>query len=562
MIKIKKIKKITHTYKNFKRYCEIVHVIFKYGFGDSFIVNKLNKFIHIRKKTISDLHKKEIAKLSTPVKLRMALAELGPTFIKLGQILATRPDLIPADYTKQLYKLQDDAPHFSFKKVKNIFLEETGKLPKEIFDYFEEEPIAAASIGQVHKAVYNGIDVVVKVQRPNIQEKITTDLEILYHLAQTMEKHIYEIMLHKPSEIVKEFKKSIEKELDFRTELSQTERFCKEFNKDHTVYAPKTYQEISTSRILVLEFIDGIKLHNKKKLIEDGYDLKVIAERGCDSLLRQIFVNGYFHADPHPGNIFVLPDNVFCFIDFGMMGKIDLQEREAFAEFLLNIITKRSNRIAMSILGFCTYEKQPDVEILKRDMADLIDECLIHPLLNVGFGAFVEGLMEVLLDHFLRIKPNLFLLMKSLASIETVAYDLDPELEFVLMSEPYIKKIIEDRFSKKRIIHNFAESADDYLKLINEFPGTARVLLKRAKLGSMKLKLNVEQKKMREAINRLSFRIACSIILAALLLSHSLILLIPKSSVSHVVKTWGGIGFIVSVFLAFYLIISFFRKQQ
>ncbi len=562
MIRIARIKKLSHSYKNIKRYKEILQVLIKYGFGNKLKAAGLYKFIHKGKIPIREIGESDVSGFSTPEKLRMVLAELGPTFIKLGQILATRPDLVPVEYTKEFYKLQDDAPHFSYGKVKKIFKEETGKEPEEIFDSFNKEPLAAASIGQVHKAVYKGVDVVVKVQRPDITRKITSDLEIIYHLAHILEKHIYEVMLQKPTEIVMEFKKSLEKELDFTIELSQTKRFAEDFKDDPTVYVPKTYPEVSTSRILVLEFINGIKLHNRKRLNEEGYDLKLLGERGTDAYLRQMFINGYFHADPHPGNIFIMPNNVFCFIDFGMMGKISVQERSDFAWFLLNITKKRGPKIVKSILKFTTYEEEPDREALQRDLADIIDECLLHPMGNVSFGSFVEGLMEVLTDHCLRIRPNMFLLMKSLASIETVAYDLDPDLHFVDMSGKYVQQIAKQRFSKEKIFYNLTDAAEDYLKLIYEFPETAHILLKQAKLGKMKLNVHLEQKKTREAIDRLSMRIAVSVILAALLISHSLTMLLPKTAVGHVLRAWGTFGFIVTALLGFYLLFSLLRKHH
>jgi ubiquinone biosynthesis protein len=562
MIRIKKIKNLSHSYKHFRRYREIIHVLIKYGFGNKLKEPGLSIFRHKSRIPVLNTENQELKDLPKPVKVRMAMAELGPTFIKLGQILATRPDLIPPEYSTEFYKLQDDAPHFTYDNVEKIFMEETGKKPEEIFDSFDKTPLAAASIGQVHRAVYNNESVVVKVQRPNIVEKIAADLEIIYHLAQILERHIYEVMLQKPSEIVKEFKKSIEKELDFLVELSQTERFLKDFAGDETIYVPKPYKDISTKRILVLEYIDGIKLHDTQKLKDNDYDFKKIANRGTESLLRQIFVNGYFHADPHPGNIFVLPDNVFCFIDFGMMGKISSREREIFAGFLLNIIKKRGTKIVKSILKFTTYEKEPDLDALQRDLAGIIDECLIHPMTSISFGAFVEGLMEVLSEHYLRVRPNMFLLMKSLASIETVAHSLDPDLEFVKMSAPYIRNIIENRFNKDKMTLNLADSAEEYLKLFYEFPETAHILLKQAKMGNMRFKVSIEQKKIREAINRLSMRMATAIILAALLISHSMILFLPKSKIGHIVKTWGMLGFIISALLGFYLLFSLLRRRS
>ena len=343
MISIRKIGVMGRTYRHAKRYKEILNVLIKYGFGDLVDALKIKEHIEIGIEKISGKQPERIEKLSRPERVRMALEELGPTFVKLGQILSTRPDLIPLEYVQELSKLQDDVPSFPYDDVREIIKSETGRFPEEIFHSFDKTPIAAASIGQVHKAILKDTEeeVAIKVQRPNIQQTIEVDLEIMLHLASLMERHVAEMEVFHPTKIVNEFARSIEDELDYTVEASHIEHFARQFLDDETIYVPKVYRDLSTKRILVMEFIDGIKASDLDRLKQDGYDLKEIASRGADSILKQICVYGFYHADPHPGNIFILPNNVICFIDFGMMGRISQQEREDFTDFVELLIQQR-----------------------------------------------------------------------------------------------------------------------------------------------------------------------------------------------------------------------------
>ncbi|MCP4178232.1 MAG: AarF/ABC1/UbiB kinase family protein [bacterium] len=563
MIKIKQLTELTHAYRHFKRYRQIIHVLIKYGFGSLIESVGLHKIIGVSKKIFTKNKDYKWETISASVRLRMVLSELGPTFIKLGQILATRPDLVPLEFSEELAKLQDDAPRFSYEDVKNIIIEEFGAMPEEMFDSFEEEPLAAASIGQVHRACYKGNQVIVKVQRPKIKEIIEADLEILYHFAVLLEKHIYELSAHKPSMIVKEFAKSLEKEIDFMVELKNTARFAIESTEEGVVYAPKIYKEVSTKRVLVAEFINGIKASDIEALKKEGYDLKLIAERGANSLLKQIFVHGYFHGDPHPGNIFICPGNVICFIDFGMMGRISWQERENFSSFLLYLINRKINKIVDTLLKFTSYEDEPDREDLEREISLIIDEYLVESLGEIDFGKILESLMILMSENNLRLKPNMFMMLKALISLEDIAVQLNPNMNIIEMSKPYIKEIQLERFKFKNIFFNGIDSISDILRLASDLPNDIRVLIKKAKLGKMKFELEyIGLEKFRKSMVKSSNRVVMAIIIAALLVSHSLILLIPVGRYTHLIRLEGVIGFMLSVVFGFILLIAMILSRN
>ena len=557
MITIRKITRLSHSYRNIKRFRQILHVFLRYGFGNLIEYMGIDKFLELSRKIIPSRSKERLERMSNAVKLRRSLAKLGPTFIKLGQILATRPDLIPIEYAQEFAKLQDNAPSFPYEQVKEIIKSETGKYPEEIFDYFDKEPLAAASIGQVHKACYQGNEVVVKVQRPGIEKIIETDIEIMYHLALLMEKHILELSVQKPSAIIKEFAKSLEKEIDFLNELKQTERFDNYYSGDEGIYVPKIYRDVSTTQILVIEYIDGIKASNTQKLEAENYDLALIAKRGADSLLSQIFEKGYFHGDPHPGNIFIMPENIVCFIDFGMMGVVSEQERELFAGLLMQIINKKNNKIIDYILKFTQYEIEPDTDELQRSFTEIIDEYLFQSMKDMDFGKFLEKLLEILADNNMRMRPNLFLMMKALMSLEKLARKLDPELNIIEMAAPYVKKIYLDRFNIKKILLNIGDPLYDVMNLAAEMPDDIRIILKQLKKGKLKIDLEyLGFEKMRQTVVKISNRIVCSIILAALLIGNSLMMLSVATPANYHIRIIGLIGFIVSFILGFILLIS------
>jgi ubiquinone biosynthesis protein len=553
------------TYRHAKRYGEILNVLIKYGFGDLVDALNIKQQIEISVEKITGKEPERIAKLSRPERVRMTLEELGPTFVKLGQILSTRPDLIPLAYVQELSKLQDNVPPFPYDDVRAAVKAETGKFPEEIFRSFDQAPIAAASVGQVHKAILKDTEevVAVKVQRPNIQQTIEVDLEIMLHLAYLMERHVTEMEVLHPTKVVNEFARSMEDELDYTVEASHIEHFARQFLDDETVYVPKVYRDLSTQRMLVMEFIDGTKASDFEHLKQQGYDLKEVASRGADSILKQICFYGFYHADPHPGNIFILPNSVVCFIDFGMMGRISQQQREDFTDFVGLLINKDENKIVDALLKLTNFTEDPNRSELQRDLMEFTDRYAYLPLKKLEIAKMLQSVLEILTKQGMSLKPDLYLMVKALSAAEGLGRSLDPEFDMVNHAEPFFRKIKASRYTPKRIAGDLVDSGTELLRLFKEIPGELREVLKNVRDG--KLKIEIEYQALDRTLFRLdliSDRIASAIVLASLIVGSSIIILSHTPPRWHDMPVIGLAGFLVAAVWGFGLLTSILRRGR
>ena len=564
MISIKKLGAIGRTYRHLNRYHRILRVLFKYGFEDLVELLHIDQYVESGLQMINRKPREQIDKLTRPERLRMGLEELGPTFIKLGQLLSTRPDFIPPDYLYELAKLQDNVPSFSFAEVEEIFLAETGQKPSELFYRFEEHPLAAASIGQVHRATLkDGQDVVVKVQRPNLEQVISVDLEILAHFASLMEMYVEEMQGHRPTTVVEEFARSLSNEIDYTVEISNIQRFTRQFEGNKDIYVPKVYRDFSSERILTMENIKGIKASMVDTLRQQGMDLSLVAKRGTKLIMEQIFVHGFFHADPHPGNIFILPDNVICFIDFGMMGRLSRKNREDFTDLLLNIISRNERKVTDGVLKLTNHSTTVDREALSRDLSAMLDRFLYLPLKELEAGKIFQNLMELVSQHKIYFKPNLYLMMKALSTVEGVGQKLDPDLELIRLAEPFMRKVKTDRFRLGRIADETGITTAEYLNLIRELPDELRAILSQIRKGKMKLEFeHLGLEKLHEALGQASNRIAFAIVLAALLIGSSLIVLSGIPPKWFDIPIIGLAGFLMSGVMGFWLLLSILRHGR
>jgi ubiquinone biosynthesis protein len=565
MISIRKIGVMGRTYRHAKRYGEILNVLIKYGFGDLVDALNIKQQIEIGIEKITGKEPERIAKSSRPERVRMTLEELGPTFVKLGQILSTRPDLIPLAYVQELSKLQDNVPPFPYDDVRAAVKAETGKFPEEIFRSFDQAPIAAASVGQVHKAILRDTeeDVAVKVQRPNIQQTIEVDLEIMLHLAYLMERHVTEMEVLHPTKVVNEFARSMEDELDYTVEASHIEHFARQFLDDETVYVPKVYRDLSTQRMLVMEFIDGTKASDFDHLKQQGYDLKEVASRGADSILKQICFYGFYHADPHPGNIFILPNNVVCFIDFGMMGHISQQQREDFTDFVELLINKDENKIVDALLKLTNFTEDPNRSELQRDLMEFIDRYAYLPLKKLEIAKMLQSVLEILTKQGMSLKPDLYLMVKALSIAEGLGRSLDPEFEIAANAEPFFRNIKASRYTPKRIAGDLVDSGKELLRLFREIPGELREVLKNVRDG--KLKIEIEYHELDRTLFRLdliSDRIASAIVLASLIVGSSIIILSRTPPRWHDMPVIGLAGFLIAAVMGFWLLTSILRRGR
>jgi len=564
MLSIKKLGAISRTYRHLNRYQRILRVFFKYGFDDIVEMLHIDQYLETGLQMINRKPREQIDKLSRPVRLRMALEELGPTFIKLGQVLSTRSDFISPEYLNEFSKLQDEVPAFSYEEVEKIFLAETEQKPEQLFLEFNRKPLAAASIGQVHKGVLeDGSKVVIKVQRPDIEKIIAVDLEILGHIASLMEMYLEELQGHRPTAIVDEFARTISNEIDYTVEIANIERFARQFEGNSEIYVPKVYRDFSCERILTMENIQGVKASDIELLRKQGVDLSLVAERGANLVMEQIFVHGFFHADPHPGNIFILPDNIICFLDFGMMGRLSRQNREDFTDLLLYIVGRNERKITDSVLKLTDQYEEVDRDALSRDLSEMLDHYLYLPLKELEAGKILQDLLELVSRHKIFFKPNLYLMMKALTTVEGVGLGLDPNLELIKLAEPFMKKVKSDRIRLNRIVEEAGLTTSDYIDLFRDLPEELRSILSQLRQGRMKLEFEHRGlSDLRAVLDQVSNRISFAIVLASLIIGSSLIILSGIPPKWQDIPIIGLIGFLLAGVMGFWLLLSILRHGR
>ncbi len=565
MLSIRKIGIIGRTYRHLNRYRQIVTILFKYGFGDLVGSLKIDQYLEVGLQMISKKRHERLEKLSRSERIRLAFEELGPTFVKLGQILSTRPDLVSVDLIREFSKLQDEVPPFPFSDVREIIETELGLPPEEVFESFNKTPLASASIGQVHVALLkNGENAAVKVQRPGIKKIITVDLEIILHLATLMERHIEEMALHRPVKIVEEFAKTLEREIDYTIEATNIERFAGNFLSDPTVYIPKVYQEVSTSRVLTMEYIDGIKISEVEKIEAAGLDRKLLTVRGADLILKQVFDFGFFHADPHPGNIFVLPGNVICLLDFGMTGTVDRQTRENFVDLLDSVARRNDPAMAAdALLKIAIRDKEPDIRMLEKDISEFMGQYLYKPLKEIDMGELLHHMLELTFRHRLRIPPDIFLMMKALSTTESVGLMLDPDFDMTTRATPFIKRVKAARFYPKRIAGDIIRFISEQLQFVQDFPKEMLEITRM--IRQQKLNFRIEHhglEKMLSTHDQISNRISFSIVIAALIVGSALIVLSKTPPLFYGISVIGIVGFLTAAIMGFWLLVAILRKGR
>jgi ubiquinone biosynthesis protein len=564
MLSIRKIGVISRTYRHLNRYRHILAVLLKHGFGEVVESLKIDQYLEVGLQLISKKRAPREEPLTRPQRLRMALEELGPTYIKLGQVLSTRPDLIPVDFTEELSKLQDSVPPFPFADAEAIIRRELGAAASEVFDHIDVEPAASASIGQVHRArLKNGEAAAVKIQRPGIRAVIEVDLEIMLHLATLAERHVEELTLHKPVTIVEEFARTLEKEIDFRIEAANIDRIAQGFLGDSTVYIPAVFREFSTAGILTTEYVEGIKISNIDRLEAAGYDRRLLCSRGADIVLKQVFHHGFFHADPHPGNIFALPGNVICLVDFGMVGVVDRQTRELFVELVDSVVRRNESRAAQVLLQLTRWEQPPDLRPLERELSDFMGRHLYRPLKEIEVGKLLHDLLAIATRFQLRLSPDIFLMLKAISTVEAVGRRLDPEFDMIAKAAPFIEQVLMDRFKPQRVAEDLSDLATRTLKFLHQFP---RDLLDLAGLlRQQKLSLQIKHDGLDKVLathDQISNRIAFAIVIAALIVGSALIVISKTPPLFYGISLIGIIGFLAAALMGIWLLVAILRSGR
>lgn len=554
-------------YAYVRRYREIVDVMIKHGFG--YLVDRfgLRPFRSFREKLFGPKPLKEqMLLLSEAQRLRFALEELGPTFIKFGQILSTRHDIIPEEFIRELEKLQDRVQPFEFSEARKVIEKDLGgKKIEDIFRNFNPEQIASASIGQVYRATLSGSEeVAIKVMRPGVEEIIETDLSILMSVAKFAEKHIKESKFFNPVGFVDEFSRIIRLEIDYTHEAQNAEKFFINFMGSETVKIPKMYWKYSTKHVLCQEFLEGIKITDINRIEAQGLDRKNISIDLSYAYLKMIFEDSFYHADPHPGNILVSRDGKIIFLDFGMAGHIDPLLRENLANLIISIQLNDIDVLteALAELGLISDEgsKNP---LIKIKLEELLVKYYDLSSKFIDPAAFLRDLINIFAGTRGRVPTNIMLLSKTLIIREEISRKLDPEHNFGELTQPYVKKMLKDRSKPSHIIREAEKTISDLINLMKNFPKRVNHLLTKAEKGTLKLELeHLGLDGLVEELDIMSNRLSFSMIIAALIVGSSLIIQTRMSPSLFGVPLLGIMGFFIAGFLGIGLLISIIRSGK
>ncbi|MEN6328494.1 MAG: AarF/ABC1/UbiB kinase family protein [Syntrophomonas sp.] len=537
------------------RYREIANILIKHGFGSIF--DRLPRF-GFRNRKEHEITSGKPGANNMARRLREAMEELGPTFIKLGQLLSTRPDLLPPEYINEMEKLQNEVPPFSHEKLLEILKSEGVDLQRD-FSWFNPEPLAAASIAQVHEAVLkNGQKVVLKVKRPGIERTMESDLDILIELSYLLERRNNWARMYRISEIIMELGQALRNELDFRKEARNADIFHRNFQGDENVIIPRVIWEYSSSGVLTLEYVEGVKISDFINLKKGNYDMRKIAGHLVEALFKQIYEHGFLHADPHPGNIAITAGEKIIFYDFGQVGIVDEIIKEKGINLIVNMMRYDTNGVSRALLDIGIGSQYVNQEELRRDVSRLQQKYYGLPLAEINVGEALRELIDLSMKYQMRLPAELSLMVKMLMTVENLVAQLDPQLSIVDIAEPYGKKLMIKRFLPENLKRETAEFILDYVRLLKAFPREFDNLLRILEAGELKIKM--EHGNLKPLIARadiISNRVSLAIILASIIVGTSL-LAGNSSGLSSIPLV--DVGFALAMILGLFMVYSIIRS--
>ncbi len=556
------------TYKNIKRIRHIVRVFLRHGFGQFIEQVNLQRFIPLSKRFKFFSRWEKVEKHTIPERLRMAFGELGPSFIKFAQLLSSRPDLITTEYAEEFKKLQDKVPPFPSEKAVQIIEAELKMNLSDVFSDFEEVPVAAASIAQVHYATLRtGEKVIVKVQRPDIKQIIQDDITILTAIARLMVKYIPESKLFDPEGIVNEFSKTVRKELDFIAEAKNAQRFKRNFTGVQDVCIPEIYSHLLSEKVIVMERFEGVRIDNIPGIDALGINRRELAQKGVNVYFKMIFEDGFFHADPHPGNIFVFPDGRIGLVDFGIVGWLTPDLMEDIASAFLALYRRRFDDLIDTYINLGFVAGDIDIEEFKRELkADLVE--ILEPLYDltiseVNFPEYLELLTLLVIKHGLKVPSELMLINKTILILDNIGRQLDPNFNAVTAAEPYAAKLIKKRLSPRSVLDKAKENFSDMSRLLIDTPKQVNRLLRKTLRDEVGMNINpIGMDKLIRDIDRSSNRLAFSIVVASIIVGSSMLIQSNIGSKIFGMPAIGAIGFLVAFLLGLRLLISIIKSGR
>lgn len=549
------------TIKNIKRYRAIAGVFIKYGFGE--IVDRLNlrAAFKLGKKV---MRRKPSPDLSLPERIRLALEELGPTFVKLGQVLSMRPFLIPYELVVELTKLHDQVPPMHPDVARKAIEENLEGTIEETFRSLDPEPVASASLSQVHYAVLrDGTKVAVKIQRPGIKSIINADMIILKDIAALLEKHIPESRPYEPVGIVDELARSTRKEINFLYEARNMEIFARNFSDDALVFVPKVFWEYSTRQMLTMERIEGIKITAIGKLREIGIDPEKICEAGGEIVFKMVFDHGFFHADPHPGNLFVTHDGKIAPVDYGMMGVLSRSQLNELADMLTAVVSNDAESLVHAFSRAGALPENIDKQILEADIGEMLVRYHKIPLSRIDMGTLFDEFFYIIHRHRVQVKSEFMLFGKAIVTYEEVARILDPEYDLIKSAVPFVKKLLLRKFSFSQVYHDFRLGVTEMRDLATRVPTEIREILTKINRGQSKVGLEVMGlERLISELDKSSNRLSFALVIAAIIVGSSLLLSMDIGIKVYGVPVLGLIGYLFAGILGAGLAISILRSGK
>jgi ubiquinone biosynthesis protein len=554
--------------RDIPRIGRIIAIASRHGFGHLVEQLELQRFFSLGRRIVTFKTSPPLAhRISAPERLRLMFEDLGPTFIKLGQVLACRPDMLPIDYSREFLKLTDSVAAFSFPEAKKIIEEDLKSPLSAVFSAFEEKPVAAASIAQVHRAtLIDGRQAMVKVQRPHIIRTIDRDVSIMRWLAELIELRLPELAPYNVPGIVDEFARTIKREVDFFIEASNARQLRNNFTRSASLYVPEIYSEHSSKRVLVMERIEGIRIDEFERLDREGYDRRDIALKGGAAFFKMVLQDGFFHADPHPGNIFVLADGRLGLVDFGIMGRVTDDNMEHFASVFLALAEHDYDTLVKQYveMGFLA-EESVDIEKfqreMKEDLIELLEPYYVMQARQIDFGAYIDRVSHILLRHRLRLPSNLYLMDKALITLEGLLKQLDPGFNYVEAAKPYVTELVARRRNPLRAARalqkNMTEFADDVALLPRQMKAAVRKIMH----GDIRISLHHEElQQLIKDIDKSSNRLAFSVITAAIIVASSIIIHAARGPMLLGLPVIGLIGYLIAALLGLWILIGILRS--
>jgi ubiquinone biosynthesis protein len=521
----------SQTFRNIQRARQVVLILLKYGFEDLVVETPLRRLIPLERRERWLRQEHSIFEYSRYERVRMAVEELGATYIKGAQVLANRPDILPEALLKELEKLQSNVPPFAFDTAREIVEKSLGRPIPELYSWFCETPVGSASIGQVHRArLHDGTEVVVKIQRPNVEKKVTTDLDLMKTFVHQTEKYLLKQGINNPMDVVEAFEASMLKELDYTIEARNISQFRNYYKDNKNFNVPNVVKALSTKNVMTLEYIDGCKITDLEQLKKWQISPQTIVEQGLNIYLTQIFEHGFFHGDPHPGNILINKKGVINLIDFGMVGKLSPRDRRSFAGVMISMAQRDAKRMALYMQRLSLEAEVHSTRALENDLSELIDDFALDSVAEVSIADMVARLQQIIYKYKMRIPSGIFIVLRALVILDGVGKTVYPEFNTYSFIRPYGMKLVLEQFEPKNLAYTLYNLSSNLANFANAFPIDAREILHKLKKGTLKVEIApTEYEKILGRIDSMVNRLLITLIVVALVLGSAVVMTVRPS---------------------------------